>query len=222
MPVFLQQGPAVDFDLSILIPWTRNACGDRPRATRESLVGTGEATLTLSNTGGITLGRVTVDGEEVEAGSVTVDGNVLTFAAPPDIDADVTVNYGLTRYTDADLRDFLSDAAATVAADLPATLAASRDTGRVEVPEQFLDAAGATLDVQIQKLLVYRAALDVFADKANQAADDAITIRDGDTTIDTSKSAQSSEAAMRRLTAKYDDALRRAKLGRLRGAFNAS
>lgn len=211
----------MDFDLAKLIPWTRNASGDRPRSVREDLVGTGGAALTLSNGGGITLDWVSVDGRRLDADAVTVEGNVLTFSSPPEPDSDVAVSYALTRYTDADLRTFLVDAALAVASDLPARLKVSRRSGHIEVPEALLDEEGVEPDAAIQTLIVYKASLDIVADKANQAADDAIMIRDGDTTIDTSKTSQNSEAAVRRLAARYSQALLRAKHGRLRGAFNA-
>lgn len=209
----------LDYDLANLIAWTRNACGDRQKATREELVGTGGPRLALANSGGVTLGTVTVDGDAVSPGDVSVEDGDLVFAAgsEPPIDADVVAAYGLTRYTDDDLKSFLVDAALGVSADLPVRYAVQPGTGHVQADDALAEPGGTDLDVTLQQLIVYKAALDVFADKANQAADDAIMIRDGDTTIDTSKTSTNSEAAMKRLTERYRTALLRAKHGRLKG-----
>jgi hypothetical protein len=59
----------------------------------------------------------------------------------------------------------------------------------------------------IQKLIVLQAALSIASDKGNQAADDAIVVRDNKTLIDTSKASASSEAALKRFQKNYDTAL---------------
>ena len=50
--------------------------------------------------------------------------------------------------------------------------------------------------------------MDIYAQKANEAADKAILVKDGDTTIDTSKTSASSERTLLRFQKRYDQQLR--------------
>jgi hypothetical protein len=77
----------------------------------------------------------------------------------------------------------------------------------VDLPVAALNAAADDLDMGIQKLIVLQAALSIASDKGNQAADDAIVVRDNKTLIDTSKASASSEAALKRFQKNYDTAL---------------
>lgn len=206
------------FDLSKLVEWTRRACGDRPRRVRELIDGDGGAEYVLGNEGSVTLITITLDGNLLDlAADVSVDENILTFANAVDDTTSMVINYSLTRYPTSDVVQFLVDAALSVQADMSLGWAVSK-TGRVTTTDAALCTGDGTDILPIfQKLIVYRASLDMYGDKANQAADDAIMVKDGDTTIDTSKTSGSSESAMKRLQTRYEVALREARASRFRG-----
>jgi len=199
----------MSFDLTALIDRVRRASSDWPRFTTDMLVGTGDATLALNNAGGITLISVQVDGENVPLGSVSFSDNTLTFSDPPQDSANVVVNYSLTRFTDDQIKNFIADAAIAVGGDLGLQWTVDVDTLVIdEIPLKVCNEDQKTLQYRVQTAIVYRAAVDIVGDKVNQAADKAILVKDGDTTIDTSKMAHSGERAMGRVQARYDEHLK--------------
>jgi hypothetical protein len=198
----------MDFDLSNLVDWSRRACGDRIQRTRETISSDGTGTFTLGNDGSISLTKIRVDGEEVDVAQATLDVNDVTLPDAPVNGAQIDVIYGLARYTNAEVQTFLADAAVVVASDLHMELQVSKVDGKiVDLPVAALNAAADDLDMGIQKLIVLQAALSIASDKGNQAADDAIVVRDNKTLIDTSKASASSEAALKRFQKNYDTAL---------------
>ena len=131
----------------------------------------------------------------------------MTLVDAPDDSADVEVFYNLTRFTDAEIIEFLTDAAMAVGGDLGVQWDVQ---GSIidSMPLKVCNADKVTLQTRVQTGIVYRAAVDIYGDKANQAADKAILVKDGDTTIDTSKTSTSSEKAMERIQARYNTHLR--------------
>lgn len=209
----------MNYDLNKLLAWTRRAAGDRAQRTREQFTGDGlEVEYTLSNEGGITIASLTVEGVEQNLSTdYTMDGNVLAFkTAPADTDRIVVV-YAYTRYTNAEVVEFLSDAALTVGGDVGIAWTISTNTpGKIiDVPDTL--AAGTDLDQGLKKLLVLAAADAVVSDKSNTAADEAIMVRDGSTTIDTSKASGASEKAIERIGERYKDALMEYRARKFRG-----
>jgi hypothetical protein len=198
----------MDFDLSTLVSWARRAGGDRVQRTRETISSDGTATFTLGNDGFITLARIRVDGDEVDLSSATLQENDVTLGTAPVDGAQIDVIYGLARYSDAEVIEFLCDAAGSVASDLHFEWTVSlQDAKIVDLPEVAFNAAKDDLDLGIQRLIVLQAALALASDKGNQAADDAIVVRDNKTLIDTSKASASSETSLKRFQKNYDTAL---------------
>ena len=112
----------MDYPLNKLLEWTRRASGDRARNVRDTFVTTGESAFVLTNDGGITLMSSTADGEAVDINTLTLDGNTVTFATAPADGSDLAIAYAVTKYTDAELLDFLADAAVALASDSAADL----------------------------------------------------------------------------------------------------
>ena len=191
----------------------------RQRArTRDEITADGTSQVTLSNEGAISLISVAMDGVEMDLTDITVQDNVLNFPVPPDEGSDLIVQYAYTRYSSDQILQFLADAAITIQGDVNINWQIDRAGGRLTIADaDLLTAPGTDLLAIFQKLLVYRASLDMVADKANQAADDAILIREGDTTMDTSKTAGSTENAVKRLQDRYQQALTEARKNRFRG-----
>lgn len=214
----------MNYDLKKLVEWTRRAAGDRVRSVREVQVGIGIPTLTLANEGFITLRTLLVDRAVVKLTDVEVDGNTLTFQDDLAEGAEVIVTYGQARYNNTEILEFLGDGAMAVSGDLRIGWTVSKSSGMISnIPDKLITgtpATGIDLDARVQKLLAYRASLDIYTDKANLAADRAISVRDGDTSIDTSKTSGSSEKAVERLTERYQEALQVANSELFRGAAN--
>jgi len=190
----------VTFDLTSLVDWTRRSCGDRPVSVREQIVSDGTAVITLSNDGTITLAAVSIDGTIVDITTLVVSGSIVTFPNPLTAASVVTVTYTYTTYSDDDLQEFITDAANSVQGDLPANWEVADNTITTQdVP--LMNCEQSSLKMLVQRLLIAKAALNVSSDKADTAGDDAITVKDGDTTIDTSKT---SAATMKSLQVKED------------------
>lgn len=208
----------MDYPLNRLLEWTRRASGDRARKVRDTFVTTGESAFVLTNDGGITLMSSSADGEAVDINTLTLDGNTVTFATAPADGSDLAIAYAVTKYTDAELLDFLADAAVAVASDIHADWSVVRTSYKImNVVAPYFDLAINDLAFNAQACLVYKAAVDIFGDRTNQAAGKAILVKNGDTTVDTSKTAVSGEKAMVRLQKRYDDAVKQYKIDLFRG-----
>ena len=201
----------MDFDLKQLTDWARRASGDRARRVRETQVGTGSADIVLGNDGGIVVESVAVDSQAVASNGYQLSGNVITFGTAPPEASEIIIAYLVTKYTDAEIQQFIADAADAVGADTHVAWSINKVTCLLTVdptlsPKAFT-ADHLGLDPRIRELIVYKVSVDMYADKANQAADRAITVKDGDTMIDTSKTSGASERALKRLQDRYGNAL---------------
>ena len=202
----------MDFDLKKLTDWCRRASGDRAKRNRETQIADGTADIVLGNDGGISIASVTVDGTPASSSDYTLSGNVITFNTVPTEAANVVIVYTVTRYTDAEVQQFLADAADAVGADIHMLWSINKISYKLTVdptisPKVFTKDK-SDLDPRVRELIVYKASVDMYGDKANQAADRAITVKDGDTMIDTNKTAGASEKALKRLTDRYTHALK--------------
>lgn len=210
-----------EYDLSTILAWVRRAGGDMLRRGTEDQVGDGTRRLVLDTEGHIEVISIEVDGT-VKAGSTyTLDGNIITWASgeSPAEGAEIFVVYQQATYADNELLGFLVDAAKAIASDLFLDWVVDGDTFKiVDEGGQFVTDGQA--DATIEKLLVYKVAINVYDAKASRAADDAIMIRDGSTTIDTSKAARSSEKQVEKLEKKYQFYLREAQVNRFQGDSN--
>lgn len=199
----------MDFALSKLVDWARRSCGDRQQRVREAISATGDTALVLGNEGSISLVSVTVDGAAQNLqNDLSILDNVITFNTAPAVGSNIVVIYVLTVYSNSEISDFLADAALSVASDIHTPWTISRTSYKIlGIENRLLNSTQTDLHFGVQRLLVYRSALDVSGDKANQAADSAILIKNADTTVDTSKTSLMSERAMERLQDRYDKAL---------------
>jgi len=197
----------VIYNLNKLIAWARRAAGDRAQRTREIFAGDGETVeFTLGNEGGILIGSISADGQVVRTGSdYAICDNVLTFQVAPDDASRIVVIYSFTRYTDEEILEFLVDAATIVGGDIHVAWTITRSGVLNNVPDDL--AVGTDLDHAVQKLIVYAAADVILTDKSNTAADEAIMVRDGSTTIDTSRASGASGKSLDRSSQRYKEAL---------------
>jgi hypothetical protein len=213
---------ALDFDMGTLVERVRNLGSDRPQMQRDALVSLGGPEITLRRRGFITLDTVTVDGTDVPVNTCTLQLNVLILPDDPGEDADVVVVYSVARYTDAEVKSFLCDAAIDVSDDVGVSWDINRTTAHLNIEDdRALTEDGLEMTVDLQRLLSLKAAVRLRSDRANSTADSAIMVKDGDTTIDTSKASGSAEGVVGRLAREYSAALKSTKHRRFSGVSHS-
>jgi hypothetical protein len=200
----------MDYELSNLVDWTRRHSGDKFATGVEDTTSDGTTRVTIGNTGTILIDSVTVAFATVD--EYDVAGSVLTLTEAPNAGDNILVQYRVARYSDAEVLEFLLDAARGVAADMKFKWSVSTVNHRItDLREELFDPETGSAYFEIEQLLVYRAGALLYADKTNQAASDAILIQDDATKIDTSKAATAGEKALKRLFDLYKDAVLRAR-----------
>lgn len=212
------------FDLTNLMPWTRRAGGDALRRERETVISDGTTRAFLSSGNHVDVESIELDNIPMASGTYTVEGNMVRFGTAPDENSELFVTYDYARYTDEQITQFLSDAARIVESDLGIRWDVHETVGViydatdliVDVDGRWIDAYGEP-DATIEKLVVLRAAMSIYEEKNAQASDDAITVRDGTTMIDTSKAAHSSSKVLERLAKDYRVNMMAAKRQRFSG-----
>lgn len=205
--------PAPDYDLSLQIGWSRRAGGDQFQNTSETIAADGTPRITLNADGAINITSVEVNFVVISPSDYTSEDNTITFTNNIPVEGDdVLVRYASARYTDAQTLDFLKDAARGVRADMKYHWQVNENTAIVSDPKYELhDPMTDLIYGEIEQLIIYRAAVCIYADKSNAAAEGAILIKNGDTTIETGKTAAATEKALTRLLGLYKDAVKKAR-----------
>jgi hypothetical protein len=201
-----------ELDLTTLTDWTRRAGGDTVQQTNQTVNSDGSGVVRLKASGSIDVTDVMVGVVTLAAGDYVANGNVIVLNSPPARGVKVTVFYSTSRYSDDQVINFLTDAARGLAGTLKYRWTVDLDLNTVTDAAADKPQLGDELGVvrpEIEELIVLRAGLGVFADKANSAAGNAIKIKDGDTMIDTATTAGASEKAIARLAGQYKDALKK-------------
>jgi len=212
----------IDFQFSSILDWTRRAIGDTAQRVRETQVSDGTDTIVLNNTGTITLLSISVDQVAVDTDQVTQDVNVLVFAEALTNGATVVVTYTQTTYSDDEVQAFLADAAREVGGDLDLDWEVDDNNEWIyEIPDDWADGRDE-LVADVRGLLVLKTALVVADSKGARAADEAILIKDGDTTIDTSKAAGAQDRATQRRSKRYDQQVRNVLVKRFAGHYDTT
>ena len=167
---------------------------------------------------------VNVDGTQLTPTTdFTLVGDSILFTDDPITSSKIVAIYDLSTWNDDTLMEFIVDSVKVVASDL-AVRWIFDPTGftisdlDANKPIIFTDPKQPTVaDDTIQKLIVYRAAISMIEEKVDAAADDAILIKDGDTTIDTSKTFAGGQSRLDRITEQYDKNLKVARMNRFTG-----
>lgn len=206
------------FDLNTALTWARRTSSDEPVSSTETLTGNGGTSYQLNNDGDITLLSVVVDSDNVDLSQVSVVGSEVVFTSNQVSGATIVVTYSRSQYSNNQMLGFLADAALEVGADVPIQWAISQSTFIISsIPDAEIDSVTGELKNDIQRLIVLMVDLKTREDKANSAGDDAIMIKDGDTSIDTSRgsAAQQKNVAAKRKV--YDQKLSDARKRRFTG-----
>jgi hypothetical protein len=199
------------FYLNTLLDWARRTANDRLLRNRDVLVSDGTGQVVLTNDGNVQLTSVSVGGTPASPADYSQDVNVLTFNTPPTAGVSIIVVYNRSQYLDTEVNEYLVDAVNSVMADIGLSQWQTNDADPTNPLLNYPDPIATPtptqsnyLDPTITKLLILKAALTLKQDKGDQNSDDAILIKDGDTTIDTSKTAAASERSIMRLQNEYD------------------
>lgn len=208
------------YDLTTLTEVVRRLGNDMVKTYREPSVSDGSGSLTLNNDGDITLTSVTVDGDVQDSGDYSLSSNVVVFDFAPTANAAIVVLYTRSQYTDTEIENFVLDAARMVQGDLDTTWLLDRDAKTInDVNSEFYVTARSDWRAEIEQLLYMRSAMVVRESLTQQAADDAILIRDGDTIIDTSKAAAAQAKQATGMLSRYDAILRDVQQSRFTGLY---
>lgn len=222
------------FSLNALLPWSRRIGADRLLRQRDVLVTDGTSDLILTSGNNVQVQSLSIDGSFVlqnggatnsPAYTVTQDVTTLTLDPIPVAGLQAICVYFSSNYADSDILSYIVDSTNGLIADFglrnwqmnlgdptnPQVNDPCDAPWGIPVAEQ--------MDMPLQKLIAIRSALSMLSDNANQNANDAILIKDGDTTIDTSKTSAGSERAVKRMQADYDTAFRLVVANRASGVI---
>lgn len=210
--------------LSELIGRARRLGGDRVVDEIEELESEGSSSIIIAAEGFVNVTSISVDGQQlVENIDYQADGVNVTFTpttpnvnSPLVVGSQIVINYESAVYTDEEIVFFLEDSASDVAGDL--SIFWEIDNGELnDVRNILFEHPSGNVRHTILSLLCHRAGLNIRNDINNNAADDAITVRDGATSIDLSKGAQSGERVLSRTQRDYLIRLNRVLTNRFRG-----
>jgi hypothetical protein len=204
--------------LATLVDWARRRGGDRLLRQRESLTTDGTAVLLLNNDGNIVIQSCKLGGlDQIINSDFTIEANALTFDPVPAADVPAVIVYDNSKYTNNEIQSFVSDAAKDINARLKLNLVV--DPSGVAVTDanaKFVTADNVMVD-DVENLIALKAGLLIREDITNNAASDAISIKDGDTSIDTSKTAAGNETRLKALRTEFTEAFRIAVINHTRG-----
>lgn len=197
--------------------------GDVVALETEVIESEGDSIITLSAEGFVRVRSISVDGDLLQDGiDYTSEGSIVTFLPAsgrndPTVDGSrIIAIYNNAVYSDNDIVAFLEDAASDVAGDL--TFYWEIGNGEInDVCNVLFPYNDNRIDHQVLRLLALKVGLNIRNDINNNAADDAISVRDGETSIDLSKSAQSGERVLSRSQRDYLSAMHRTATNRFRG-----
>ncbi len=185
--------------------------GDSLSVVRETITADGTVLLELSNDGNIIITSITDDGTLVDSAEYSNDGGLVTFTTAPEEASEMFVIYQQSTYTDDEIIAFLEDSARIVGADLCIEWVVDTDNHLITHDDD------GVVDALVEQLIIFATAMTIFNDRANAAAGEAILIKDGDTTIDTSKTSGALSKRIESFTKQYGDMLVRAQLKRFGG-----
>lgn len=212
----------MSYDLTTLLGWTRRAGGDLVTTSTQQLVADGTVSLKINDEGSINVIKVSLTGTVIDSSQYSLDGNVITFSNPPGAGLTVTVTYRRSKYSDDEVMGFLVDGVRGVKADMNLAIVVNDTNNTVDdAPgmNQLYDKTGKPFP-RMEQLFVLRGGWAMAEDKGGVAADDAVKIRDGDTSIDTATTAASTAKTIERKRDLYVEALKVARSEGFMGAVD--
>jgi hypothetical protein len=182
------------FDYSTLASMVRRTSGDYFKTntdTTDSLSATTNR-IVLENEGEAIISSVTIDDIEYDSSEYSVEGNIVTFVNQIESGSSVSIVYKICNYSDEEIIENIGDSVLLVETLLNRSLGFSGT--------QTAD----DIDFNIKTLLVNATVLQMAGIDLSGAAGDAIYIKDGDTTIDTSYNSSESVKKYRVVLEKFN------------------
>jgi hypothetical protein len=213
------------YDLSQLVGWARRTGGDVITSTSESITSDGTRRIRLQSDGFVLVTAVDADADPLPPDAWDAAGNQVTLTTAPIEGTTFDVTYNSATFSDPEILDYLIDAAMTLKGDVKQswginaanhTIVDDSTNPSFFPPDHPDDPAFA--DPSLLKLIVFRAAVGIYTQKNAKAADDAIMIKDGDTTINTSLAARATDSVLKRMVETYEQDLRRYRTEKFCGA----
>ncbi len=201
------------------IAWARRAGSDLLKQFTQSTTTDGTQIITIDNDGNIVVTSLIIDGVVLTSPTdYSTSGSIITLTAPHDTNQVVSIVYLRSQFTDLEIQDYLMDAVRKVGGDLVARWTISRTNYTVtDTHGELWDPDESIWRSSIESLFILRTAMQLAEERVNSAAVDAIKIKDGDTSIDTSATAHAGEQSAKRTTAAYKDELTRVRSNRSSG-----
>lgn len=213
------------YDLANLVDWARRTGSDTLVRTRDTLITDGTTDVAMSSTGNIEIASVKVGGVLQDPTLYNVEVSTIVFAVAPAIGMNVIALYDTSTYTDAQILHYVIDSTSYVISKLalwgwqfntidPLHPLINDPYGREgcgDIPETNV------MQHALEALIALGAGIQIRKDMAGTAGRDAILIKDGDTTIDTSKTANASEKVLMRMQKEYDNLMNVTIANRVRG-----
>lgn len=202
------------FDYTDLIGAVRRLLGDNPRKTIEEVQSFQNTSyyIALSEDGYATINRLVIDDEEIDADSYTLNKNILQFDEEIEAGVSILIDYDIVNYSDDYILESIGD---TIKFYIQGLL--NRDYGF---------GTGTTTSKEItfneQSLFVHGTVLNILGVNLISVAGDSILIKDGDTTINTSVSANGADVSYKTIYAKFMHLLKTIKTNTYQGVVKYS
>jgi hypothetical protein len=162
-------------------------------------------------------GGVAVNGVVVAPGGYQVIKNIIKFAFVIPAASEVSIQYKCSEYTDEMICGYIDDSIHTLVEPvLNATFGFNVASGTFEA-SPYITYDDTYMDQNIQSLFVHGAAMQIMGGKVAGAGNDAIYIRDGDTTIDTASSSRESTRGYDPIVKRYDELMTTVRVNRFSG-----
>lgn len=197
------------FDYKELTGPVRRLLGDMPRRSIEEIQSFQNTSyyITLSEEGYATINRIVIDDEEQDSDAYTIDKNILQFEEEIEAGVSVSIDYSVVDYSDEMLIEYIGDTIKNYIQGLM-----NKDYG-------FGD--GTTTDSDItfneRSLFVHGSVLNILGINLLTVSGDSIYIKDGDTTINTSVSANGADVSYKTIYAKFMHLLKTIKTNTYQG-----
>ena len=202
------------FDYTNLVGPVRRLLGDNPRRTIEEIQSFQSTSyyITLSEEGYATINRIDIDDEEQDSDAYTIDKNILQFDEEIEAGVSVSIDYSVVNYSDEYIKECIGDTIKNYIQGLM-----NRDYG-------FGDGTSTSDNITFneQSLFVHGSVLNILGINLLEVSGDSIYIKDGDTTINTSVSANGADVSYKTIYAKFMHLLKTIKTNTYQGVVKYS
>lgn len=198
------------FNYRTLIPQVRRLVNDVEKVQIDSIATTSAASyFIVANQDAYIVPAVNgilIDNTPLASGDYTVTKNIIRSNSLIPAGSSITMQYTYTMYQDDDIANYIGDAIHNIVEPM------------FTVDFEFVgEDTDQDIDQNFQALFVYGAAIQIMGDKLGAAGDDAILIKDGDTTIDTASASREKARGYDPLYKRWQELLLTVRTNRFEG-----